>query len=140
MPRLYHAWCYNCAVKRPSTAGFTLIETVVTIFLIAVIVAVYAAMTNIVTLNRDVQHQGLAVRIAASELDLLRHNGYSSLPASGTFTSSQLANLPQGAGALTVTNYNAKTKQVAVTVSWQDPGKSARSVSLTTLITATGGL
>jgi len=62
------------------------------------------------------------------------------VPTSGPFTSGDMVTLPSGAGAIIVSDYNAKTKQVVVTVSWQKPGLAARTISLATLITEVGGL
>ncbi len=120
--------------------GFTLVEIVVTLGIIAAALAVYAATIYTVFLTRDAKDQEIALRIADNELEGLRALGYAGLPASGSFTDSQLSSLNASAATITVTDFNSKTKKVTVTVSWQEPGKGSRVVTLSTLLTQTGGL
>lgn len=120
--------------------GFSYIEIVVAVGIVGVCLVASEALVRAVPLERVTHDEDLAVTIANDELGALRAAGYGSLPASGAFSNSSLASLPSGTGALAVTDYNAKTKQVVVTVSWQEPSASSRSVTLSTLITQTGGL
>jgi prepilin-type N-terminal cleavage/methylation domain-containing protein len=121
-----------------SERGFTLLEVVVTIFIVSLLVYACTSIASTLTLARSAEYQSIAARIAATKLDTLRTLGYAALPGSGAFSSNELSALPQSSGSITVSAINAKTKQVTATVSWND--KSARSVSVTTLITETGGL
>lgn len=120
--------------------GFTLIEILISIGVVGVIVLMYAAILNTFPLTRDAQHEDIALRIAETEMQRLRAGGYDNLPASGSFSDTQMSSLPSGSGTVAVTDQNSKTKQVVVAVVWQDAGYSARSVSLATLITQVGGL
>lgn len=122
------------------TSGFTLVEILLTLGIIAVALAVYTTTVYSVFLTRDAKHQEIAVRIANNELEGLRALGYAALPASGSFSDSQLSSLAGSSATVSVTDFNAKTKKVTVTVSWQEPGKGGRVVTLSTLITKTGGL
>jgi prepilin-type N-terminal cleavage/methylation domain-containing protein len=119
--------------------GFTLIEVLVTIAIIGAMLVTSQAIRLGAPLVLAAKNQDLALKIAQHEVELLRAGGYSNLPPSGTFSDTLLASLPSGAGTLTVSTYNPKTKQIVVAVSWSEKG-SARSVSLTTLITEIGGL
>ena len=123
----------------PRATGFTLIEVLVSLLLIGAMLMAFQATLLGTPLAAGAKHQDLALRIAQHEVEALRAAGYAALPASGSFASSQLALLPSGSGERAVTTYNDKTKQVVVTVSWQERGAS-RSVSLTTLMTEIGGL
>ena len=126
---------------RSHEQGFSLIEIVVSLGIIGIVLVIYAAAANTMSLNQSARNKQLAYRIANSSIEQLRGTAYASLPASVTITDPLLARLPHGAsGSVTVTTYNAKTKQVTSTVTWKDPASAAqRTVTLTTLITE-GGL
>jgi hypothetical protein len=120
--------------------GYSMIDVVISLFVIGVVLMIYAAASNTVVLNRNAKHQDLALRIANSQLEDLRHTAYNSLPASGSFTHALLGSLPSSAASMTITDYNQSTKQLVVTVTWQEPGNSnTRTVTLSTLKTR-GGL
>lgn len=120
--------------------GFTLIEVLISIFVVGVLVALYGVGVMTTSLTREAAHQDIALHAASQQLESLRMGGYAALPASGSFSNAQITQLPSGSGAMTVGALNAKTKQVAVTVSWQEGSRGSRSVSLSTYITETGGL
>lgn len=121
--------------------GFSLIEVVVSLFVIGVVILLASAMLTATPLSRHAKYQGIAVSIAGNELESLRNLGYDSIPASGTFSDPLMSSLPAGSGAIAVSDYNNKTKAVTVTVSWVETGQaSTTSVALTTLVTSIGGL
>lgn len=120
--------------------GFSLIEVIISIFIIGVVLVIYVVSSNSIVLNRNSKRQELALRIASSKIEELRNTAYASLPSTGSFSHSLLTNLPSGAANLTVSSYNATTKQVVVTVTWAEPNNpNTRQVELTTLINQ-GGL
>lgn len=125
-----------------SARGFSLIEVIVSIFIVGVILLMVQAVARSSVLVRTSKNQGIALAIARNELEGLRAGGYATLPSSGSFSDSLLSALPSAATTtLAVSAYNAKTAQVTVSVVWRDPGSAASStVSLSTLITQTGGL
>jgi prepilin-type N-terminal cleavage/methylation domain-containing protein len=124
-----------------ASRGFSLVEVVISLFVIGVTIALTTTMLTLMPLSRHAKDQSLALSIASNEVEGLRSLGYASLPASGSFSDTQLSLLPQGSGSITVTDFNPRTKQVDVTVSWQENASTASSsVSLTTLITTVGGL
>jgi prepilin-type N-terminal cleavage/methylation domain-containing protein len=122
--------------------GFSLLEVVISIFIFGVMLVMAQAVMHSGVLVRTSKNQGIALSIARNELETLRATGYGALPVSGSFTDTLMSTLPTAAtAALTVSAYNAKTKQVTATVVWLEPGSTASStVSLSTLITQTGGL
>ena len=69
----------------------------------------------------------------------LRENGYAALPVDGPFADPLLSTLPLGSASTSISVLNAKTKRVDVIVGWKR-GAMPRSVTLTTLMTETGGL
>jgi len=125
-----------------ASRGFSLIEVIVSIFIMGVMLLMLQSVIRSGTLVRTSKNQGVALAIARNELENVRANGYASLPSSGSFSDALLSTLPPAATAtLTVSVYNAKTKQVTVNVIWKDSGTPASStVSLSTLITQVGGL
>ncbi|MDO8231815.1 MAG: prepilin-type N-terminal cleavage/methylation domain-containing protein [bacterium] len=121
--------------------GFSLIEVTVTIFIVGILLLLLQAVLQSSVLVRTTKSQGIALTITRNELEILRASGYAALPPSGSFSNSLLSTVPSATTTLTVSTYNAGTKQVIVSVIWREPGSSASStVSLSTLITHTGGL
>lgn len=121
--------------------GFTLIEILISIALLGVMVVLYQLVLSDSALIRMSKNQEIALRVATNKIEDLRDGGYASIPATGTFSDTQLASLPSGVGNLTVTAFNAGTKQVVVAVTWREPAISAtQTISLSSLITNIGGL
>jgi len=120
--------------------GFSLIEVVLAIGLVGTILIVFQAVLTSQGLVRTTAFEGTALKIAQSQLDALRHGGYGALPASGPIADADLSLLPESAETVTVSDFNAGTKRVTVSVSWDDPRAGARTVSLTTLVATSGGL
>lgn len=125
--------------QKKSQFGYSLIEIPIGLFIIGLMLLIYAAASNTVILNKNAKNQELAHRIAAGKMEDLRATAFASLPSSGSFTHSLLSNLPSGQANLTVSDYNADTKQITVTVTWKESGNSnTRTVSFTTLMTKNG--
>ena len=125
-----------------SVRGFSLIEVIVSIFIIGIILIMVQAVARSGVLVRTSKNQDVALAIARNELEGLRAAGYAALPPNGPFSDTLLSTLPPAATTtLTVSAYNAKTAQVTVSIIWREPGSAASStVSLGTLITQIGGL
>jgi prepilin-type N-terminal cleavage/methylation domain-containing protein len=119
--------------------GVTLIETIIAIAVVASTLTAVGALLSAARLGLSTRDESLAYAIASSKLESLRAAGYAALPASGSFSDTQLASLPSGAGSLSVADETETLKQVTVTVGWSERG-AARTVSLSTLIASSGGL
>jgi len=119
--------------------GFAFIEVLVTLFVIAMLIVGYAAAISSTSLTREAKHQEIALRIASHELESVRAIGYAST-TSGAFNDSLMSSLTNASGSVAVSSFNAQTKQVRVMVSWQEESRGDRIISLTTLLTQTGGL
>ena len=127
-------------LKSPiSNSGMSLIEVVISMFLISVLLVFYVAALNTVALSRKQRYADIAYHVANKEMEILRSTSYASLPASSTFSDSQLAAIPSGAANYTISNYSgfAGMKEMVVTVVWNDG--SARQVVLKTLA-GSGGI
>ena len=121
--------------------GFSLIEIIISIAILSSLLVLLQATIRSNVLVRSSKSDGIALSIARNKLERVRAGGYATIPASGPFADDLLSTLPQATTTLTVSTYNAKTKQVTVQVIWKDAGSAASStVSLSTLITETGGL
>lgn len=121
--------------------GFSLIEITVAIAIIGLmIVTTSTLLSRLPVSGREVRDQDTALKIARTEIEVLRALGYGALPASGPFANPLLSSLASGSASVTITAYDAKTKQADVRVSWTGTGNAARSVSLTTLIAQTSGM
>ncbi len=117
-----------------------MIEMLVALFIMSVAVAFVTIVVGTIKVTRDSTYENSAFRIADNKLDELRALGYAALPAGGLFSDTELSNLPQGAASTSITDWNAKTKRVTAGVSWRGADNLTHIVSLTTLITQTGGL
>lgn len=120
--------------------GFTLIEVVVTIFILGVSMTLFAAIGVLLKNAAGIRYTQAATRIAQTKLDELRAGGYEALSGSGPFTVAELSDLPEGAASTTVTAYNDNLKQVQVGVAWVGNDGNERYVSMTTLVVDQGGL
>jgi len=120
--------------------GFTLLEVVISIAIIAGLFMLYIAVIGNIYLAKTVRQKDIALKIASHKIEELRANGYDSLPATGSFSDNNLSSLNSGTGSMTISDYNSSTKQVQVTVSWKDFSGDNQSVSLSTLIVQSGGL
>lgn len=124
-----------------SRRAFTLIEILITIFIIALALLLYQGALSAVFLGRNAGDQEIALRIATRKLEEVRALGYASIPADGPFSDAQLASLRNATTALSSTDVSLKTKEVTITILWQEPHASASStVTLATRITQIGGL
>lgn len=121
--------------------GFSLIEIVVSLFIVSVMFGVFQVAISTSQVNRVVKNQEMALRGATTELEKLRALGFAALPGSGSFSNTAIDGLPAGHQATrTITTINAKTRQVVTIVSWKEPGRTTTSsIQLTTFITE-GGL
>lgn len=136
------AW-YTLGVISPDTKrtrGFTLVEIVVALFILSAAIVFAALVIGTIKVTRDSAFENVAFRVADNKVNELRALGYAALPASGAFSDPQLASLPQGQASTSVTISNAKTKQVVAGVSWLGAEGHTRFVSITTLVTESGGL
>jgi prepilin-type N-terminal cleavage/methylation domain-containing protein len=122
-------------------SGFTLLEVLVTIFIIGLVLVLYQGALGKVGLIQYAKNQEIALRVANNKMEELRAGGYAALPSSGNFSDTQLNSLPNSSASMTITAYNSDTKQVVITIQWDDPSSSSsKNISLTTLVTKTGGL
>lgn len=121
-------------------SGFSLLEVVISLFVIGVVIIMGTTLLKATVLSRHTKFESNSLSIASNKLESLRALGYTSLPASATFTDSLMASLPNGSGSFAVTSYSSTTKKVVVTVFWKEAEAATTSVAVTTLVTSVGGL
>lgn len=117
----------------------TIIEVLVSLFIIGGLIVLYAASFNMIALTKTLKNENLAYHIASKKIEDLRNTTYASLPPSGTFTETDLNQLPSSSANFTISNYSTYNgmKEIVVNVNWND-GK-ARSVTVRTVV-GTGGI
>lgn len=125
---------------RKAVLGFTLVEMLIAVFIMSMAAGFVTIVTGSIKVTRDSAFESVAFRVAGTKLDELRAGGYEALPAEGSFSVPELDGLPQGAASTSIADLNADTKRVMAGVSWRGADDTERVVSLTTLITRTGGL
>jgi type II secretory pathway pseudopilin PulG len=117
-----------------------MIEILVSLGIIIAMLVTLSALIKISVLQKTARSEEVARTIATDALEDLRIGGYASLPASGALSNPNLSLLQNGSGTITVTVYDSKTKKVEVTVSWTAKSGASHTLTLSTLITETGGL
>lgn len=129
------------SARRLRRGGFSLIEVLVSIFIMSMMLLLFQAVLRSASLVVSTQNQDLALTIVRNKIENIRAGGYSEIPSSGSFSDNLLTDLPSGNAELVTGEYNSKTKYVTAVVSWQERNRTElSSVSLSTLITQVGGL
>jgi Tfp pilus assembly protein PilV len=120
-------------------SGMTLIEVVISMFMLMVLVVFYVSALNTVALTRKQTYEDIAYHAANKQMEVLRGTAFGSLSSSGNISDALLAQIPSGSGNFTVSDYPgyAGMKEMVVTVTWNDG--LARSVALKTLA-GSGGI
>lgn len=114
--------------------GISIIEVIVSMFMLAVILVFYVSALNLVALTKKLKREDYAYHIANKQMEALRNIPYDDLPLSGEINDVMLSNLPSGSGSFIVSNYPSMTglKEAVVTVMWFD--SITKSIELRTLI------
>lgn len=124
--------------KKQNQFGYTIIEVLISLFIIASIVLLFVAANQAFLLNRNARYRETAMRIAVSQMDTLRALPYNTLPVSGSFSHALLSSLPQGTANETLSSFDSRTKQITITVTWREGTAPTQKAELTTLITQGG--
>ncbi len=117
-------------------SGFTLVELVVSIAVIAVVITtVVSLVLTIQSTQRRTGYMESATRAAQREMESLRNNDYSGLTAGQTidFTADLPPNLKQGKGTVTVSEPTSALKRLDITVEYYE-GTAKEEVKLSSLV------
>jgi prepilin-type N-terminal cleavage/methylation domain-containing protein len=120
-------------------AGFTLIEIVISIFIIVLMLVFYTSSFSTNQLARIQEHKDIALRVINQKMAAARAAGYSSVTGA-SFTDTQLSALTSYSASTTVSTYNASEKLVTVGVSWLESSTTNYYLGETTLLVNSGGL
>lgn len=114
-------------------------EVVISLLFIAIIIVLYSAAMNTVTLSKKQRYENYAYHVANKKMEELRLTPFNSLPASGSVVDPMLSNIPSGSGSFVVQDHAgyAGLKEIIVTVTWND-GNSKQVVLKT--VAGLGGL
>ena len=127
--------------KTNSRPGYSLVEVLITLFIVAMALVLYQVAASSIRLTRTAKHQGVALRVANDKMEELRAGGYDAMPVSGSFADPELDVLAENSAEINITDFNSDTKQVLVQIQWREPGSATfRNLTLVTLVTKTGGL
>lgn len=119
--------------------AFTLLEIVLSIFLVLAIIMMLLSVSSTYISSRNSNLRSIADKIESSQIETLRKMNFDSLPTSGSFTNPDLTKLPQSTATQTLTNYqnSPDIKQVTIQVNWIE-NKATKSISTNTLIYRNG--
>lgn len=124
-------------------SGFSMLELLIALTVLSVgLFALAGLQQAAVGENSASEHLTSAIFLAEAKMNQLKTDGYSSL-GNGTFSDANNPIDEQGqAGGIftrtwTVSSMGVNTKQVTVTISWQDQVGGNRSSSLHTILTDT---
>ncbi len=112
-------------LRTKTQSGFTIVEVLISIFIIGVTLILFAMVSHAVLLNKYNRYREIALRVAENQIQVLRTTAYGSLPSTGSFNNSLLSSIPQGAGTQTITQVATGFKQATVAVTWRNPTSTA---------------
>jgi type IV pilus assembly protein PilV len=124
-------------------SGFSMLELLIALIVLSVgLLALAGLQQTAIESNAASQHLTSSTFLAESKMHELKTDGYASL-SNGTFSDANNPIDEEGqAGGIftrtwTVSTMGVNTKQVAVTISWQDQIGGYRSSSLHTIVSDT---
>lgn len=119
--------------------GFTLIEILLSLFLIMALAAMLFSSSATLVQSRSTNLQSQATKIASKDIECLRNTAFNSLPGTCTFLQADLNKLPQANATRTISNYQSSTKikHVSEVVTWQE-NNNPRQLKMDTLIYENG--
>ncbi|OGE04309.1 hypothetical protein A3I53_00960 [Candidatus Curtissbacteria bacterium RIFCSPLOWO2_02_FULL_40_13b] len=127
--------------------GFTLVEILLSIFLILAIVSILFATSGTFVSSRKSSLQGVATKIASREIENLRNTAFASLPNCPSPTGCNitvaeepdLSKLPSSSATKTIDDYESsnKIKLVTINVNWTE-NAATQNIKLETLISENG--
>lgn len=122
------------AREKRLSAGFTLIEIMLAVFVLALTGLVFAATVPTSQISRiKAAHTTYAINLAKQTIEEKRSAGYASL-LPGTTEVTVPADLPGATQTTSITQYATNVKKVEVTIVWSGYRQVGGTITLTTLI------
>lgn len=118
--------------------GFSLVEILLSVFLILAILSVVLVAAGTYLHSRTTSLESTATGIASRDIENQRKAGFASV-STNSITDSELSKLPNATATRTVSTYdgNNNMKKVADIIGWTEKG-ATRQIILETLISANG--
>lgn len=124
--------------------GFSLIETIVGVFIVGLIVIVIGNIPNAINLVTSSQSDSVVREIAAKRMEDVRLAGYANLVNGTTvINDSRIASLENASGFTVISNCavsmcgNAPVKEVKITINWSEKSEP-KTYQLVTLVAEDG--
>lgn len=119
---------------RNRASGFTLVEVLLAVFVLALTALILAAAFPTAQISRiKAAHVSYAVDLSRQTMEEKRSAGYSSLLA-GTTEITVPAELPGGQQTTTISQYSPHIKRIEVTITWSGYRRVGGSTTLATLV------
>src|SRR3989338_7671071 len=96
--------------------GISLIEVIISMFMIAVMLVLYTAAMNTVAHTKKLKYENLGYHVASKKMEELRATSFNSLPSSGAIPDPMLSDIPSGAGSFTVGDHSGFSGLKEITV------------------------
>lgn len=121
-------------ISKSSASGFTIIEVMFTIFMMAGIAMIVTAVFPSGQISRTkATYSTYAVNLAQQKVEEIKSAGYSGVLVTPT-VNAPLNLLPNGNLSTTITEISSHVKKIQVTVTWDGYRKVGGDVSLVTFI------
>lgn len=122
------------ARKKRRSAGFTLVEVMIAVFILAITALIFAATVSTAQISRiKAAHTTYAVNLAKQTIEEKQSAGYASL-LPGTPEVTIPADLPGGVQTTQISQYAANLKEVQVTITWSGYRQVGGSITMDALI------
>lgn len=115
-------------------SGFTLVEVLIGIFLLAIGAAIVAGVYPVAQISRvKAVYSTFATSLAEQKMEELKSAGYASIQAGSPITTA-VVELPNGQQTVAITQYSPSIKKVSITITWNGYRTVGGSITLATLI------
>lgn len=111
-------------------SGMSLIEIIISIFLVLIIFDLCLMEVNVLTISRKQRYENIAYHIAKKQMESLRTASFDSLPESSAISDPMLNEIPSGSGNFTISDYPGYSgiKEIVVTVNWNYDGNKSATI------------
>jgi prepilin-type N-terminal cleavage/methylation domain-containing protein len=124
--------------------GYTFIEVLIALFIIAVMILVFATAQQTTLLTKKMREETIASHIAERQMEELRSMNFASINSSASLSDPDVAKLTSGIVSRAVSDFanddadgEDELKLVTITVTWQSL-TGTRVLNVTTLVTRQG--
>jgi len=121
--------------KNRRSAGFTLVEVLLVVFIVALTAFMLAATFPTAQISRiKATHTSYALSLAQQKVEEIKSAGYANIQITPEAVTTPLAEIPNGTQTVMVTQYAANIKKISVSIVWSGYRQVGGRVDLITLI------